>query len=321
MKFFTDRPKWKRIALAVICLAGLLAIAGGSFSAYTSHSFLRGVARNRDDEAVRFASNYMQNCATGTEPNSYPGKTVTFPENEGNGSLSLDLYIYNYASGNKDLVNTRDITYNLKIVFSGGKGTGYNVTPDKNFASTRTEIYTFQATMNGRVAREHKYTISFPKEDLNKLKITAVATPVDTSLSATNNQILAVVLAPCSESTTQTFVASGKFIDKSDSTNPSEYDGFNYEISISSGRSENATVTWSTDLVEIDMFFLKNLGKKDAEIKQILSDGKLVLTMDQAQGTGDYLIPFYIKDKSNEAWDKMTWDEMENVVSFSATQV
>ena len=44
---FTDRPKWKRTVLAVICLIGLLAVAGGSFAAYTSQAFQRGVAKQR----------------------------------------------------------------------------------------------------------------------------------------------------------------------------------------------------------------------------------------------------------------------------------
>ena len=44
---FTDRPKWKRTVLAVICLIGLLAVAGGSFAAYTSQAFQRGVAMKR----------------------------------------------------------------------------------------------------------------------------------------------------------------------------------------------------------------------------------------------------------------------------------
>lgn len=323
---FTDRPKWKRIILAVICLIGLLAAAGGSFAAYTSQAFQRGVARNRDTETIRFTSNYLQSCANGTNPSSYAGRTILFSDKQKTStSISIDLYVYNYANGNSGLVSQKDITYDLKVTFSGGNGDGnsYEVSESDSAVSSGTKdgetgantfSYTITGkTLRGRAANFHKYTIKFPGSDIDKLKITAVATPQN--VSVTNNQILAAVIAPCTGSETKTFKATGEFIDKT--ALPTEYFGFNYEISISSGRSEDATLTWKPAIVEIDKFFLEKLGKTDKEIPAILSSGKLTLTMDQAKGTGDYLIPFYIKDK-NEI--PASWPDMEKVITFEAHQ-
>ena len=39
--------------------------------------------------------------------------------------------------------------------------------------------------------------------------------------------------------------------------------------------------------------------------------------MDQTNGTGDYLIPFYIKDKTKIP---ATWLLMKNLITFSAEQ-
>lgn len=236
-----NTPKWKTIILAFICAIALLTLAGGTYAAYTSQAFQRGVARNRDTETVRFTSNYMQSCSSGTT--SYQGRTVLFSgTDKDRESLSVDLYVYNYANGNANLISQRDITYDLEISFSGGKESGYTVTPENGSKLSGSTKYTIQGqTLRGRAANYHKYTITFPGSDLDKLKITAVATPKN--VAVTNNQILGAVISPCTGSTTQTFSAKGEFIDTM--AVPTEYKGFNYEISISSGKA-TGTLTWVT---------------------------------------------------------------------------
>lgn len=311
---FTGRFKWKRIVLAVLCLSGLLAVARGSYAAYTSQAFQRGIARNRDNETVRFTSNYLQSCASGTEETAYAGKTVLFgaDEKKEENTLTIDLYIYNYVNGNANLISQKDITYNLTISFEEGKGQDYHV-KENNLEIQPGSDNTYEIngrTLTGRVANFHKYTLTFPGNDLDSLKIRAVATP--TNLSVTNNQILAAVIAPCTGSKTNDFRFEGKFTDESGEV--AQYDGFNYEISISTGKAE-AVLTWDADKLEIDQFFLKNLNKTTDEITAILESGTLTLEMDQDNGTGDYVIPFYKKGQMPSSWD-----EMKKLISFTATK-
>lgn len=315
----TDRPNWKRIIIAMLCLLGLLAMAGGSFAAYSSQAYQRGVARNRDTETVRFTSNYLQAYTNGTSSTNFTGRTIYF----GNGSdntantLQISLEVYNYANGNENLVSQRDITYDMTITFAGGAGTGYGVTCEGAKVEQSGATYTIkEQTLTGRKANFHRYTLTFPASDLDKLKITATAVPKNTSV--TNNQILAAVLVPCTGTSTNTFSYAGEFIDEAANTKPTEYNGFNYEISISSG-SATGTLTWNPEILEIDTFFLKDQGKTDDEIKQILNMAQptLQIMMDQSNGTGDYLIPFYIKDKSKIPDD---WETMKNYISFTAEQ-
>lgn len=324
---FTNRPKWKRIVLAVICMIGLLTIAGGSFAAYTSQDFQRGVARNRDNEAVRFTSNYLQSFAYSAEPDpkSYAGRTVLFSDTEKDKNLSIDIWVYNYA-GSTTLVNQKDITYNMTISFGEGNGTGYSVTTDtgKTVAQNGTTYTISGVTLPGITPTAHKYTVTFPGSDLDKLKITATAIPQN--MSVTNNQMLAAVIAPCTGSSTQTFSFEGKFTDTS--VAPNLYDGFNYEVSISSGKA-NATLTWDPSAVEIDKFFLQNLEKSETDIAAILKAGTLTFVMNQPEGTGDYLIPFYIKDRNkipanwNDTEDEngTTIEGMNKIISFNATEI
>lgn len=315
---FTDRLKWKRILLAVICLIGLLVAVTGSFAAYTSQAFQRGVARNRDNEAVRFTSNYLQNCTLDTQETGYIGRTVLFSEEQKTANeLKVDIKIYNYVNGNTNLVSQRDITYNLEIKLNNIKdGNSYTVKcGNEAVQNSGDDTYKFEnKTLPGRKANSHTYTVTFSGSDLDSLKITAVATP--TSSSATNGQKLAAVIAPGVGSTTQTFRAEGRFVDDT-SAEPTKYNGFNYEISISSGKA-NATLEWETDTLEIDRYFLKKLWKTEAEIKKILESGTVTFEMDQTRGTGDYLIPFYIRDKSNIPAD---WNTMNDKISFTAKQI
>lgn len=318
---FTDRAKWKIIILAFICSIALIAVAGGSYAAYTSQAYQRGVARNRDNENVRFTSNYLQSCANGTSETAYAGRTKLFSSDQvASEDLTVDIEIYNYANGNTSLVNQKDITYDLTITLSGGGGTGYTVTPSATDETGKNTYIFKNQTLTGRTANSKKYTITFPGSDLDKLKITATAIPIN--LSATNNQILAAVIAPCTGSTTQTFHAEGKYLDESSDTNPTQYDGFNYEITITSGKA-NATLSWKKDIVEIDKFFLQKIGKtSEGEIKKILESGTLTFKMNQTDGTGDYVIPFYIKNKTTiqgyTNWDKM---KNANVITFQADQI
>lgn len=311
----TDRPKWKRLIVAILCLVGLLAMAGGSFAAYSSQAYQRGVARNRDTETIRFTSNYLQSYAKETSNTSFTGRMVYFGDSQStpDATLEINLDVYNYANGNENLVSQRDITYDMKISFAGGGGTGYGVSCDGATVISLGTTYTIEnQTLIGRKANYHRYKITFPASDLDKVKITATAIPTDTSASITNNQMLAAVLTPCTGTSTNTFSYKGEFIDESESTNPKQYDGFNYEISISSGTA-TGTLTWDPDIVEIDSFFLTN--NHDEISKQ--TNGSLNITMDQTKGTGDYLISFYIKDKTKIPDN---WEAMKEYIKFSATQ-
>ena len=317
---FSDKPKWKRIIMAVMCLSGILAIAGGSFAAYTSQASQRGVARNSDKDAVCFASNFLQSCANGTAESAYATKMAYFSEEQkASEELPIDLDVFNHANGNENLVNQRDNKYTLRNKFDKGSGSGYKVMqsetevrPDEN------GIYELKnQTLTGRSASSHQYKLIFSGADLDKLRITVVAIPEN--FSVTNNQMLAAVIVPCVGDSTQSFGFDWQFI-KNDGTSPGNYAGFNCEIWITSGQA-SGTITWRNDIVEIDPFSLEKMGKtqNDIESNSDTNTSSLTIDMDQSAGTGDYLIPFYIKDLSKI--QNLSWEDMKKtVVLFEAKQ-
>lgn len=311
----SEKPNKKRTAVMGICLVGVLLLVIATYAAYTRQAYQRGTARNRDTEIVSFTSNYLQLYTTGTSGNAYVAKNIVYGTDEKKKeSVSFDIHVYNYANGNTSLVSQKDITYTMKIAFKNGAGKGYKVESDKTpITPDNNNVYEIKKTLIGRTANEDVFTVTFPGNDIDTLQITATAIPDKVAL--TNNQFLAATLVPCTTASKVTFRAEGIFLDKSEGT-PMQYDGFNYGISISSGAAD-AVLIWDPAVLEIDKFFIEKLDTQQLITKDDLANGKLEFKMDQSNGTGDFLISFYIKDKSKIPED---WSDMEKMIQFTATQ-
>lgn len=311
----SEKPNKKRTAVMGICLVGVLLLVIATYAAYTRQAYQRGTARNRETEIVSFTSNYLQLYTTGTSGNAYVAKNIVYGTDEKKKeSVSFDIHVYNYANGNTSLVSQKDITYTMKIAFKNGAGKGYKVESDKTpITPDNNNVYEIKKTLIGRTANEDVFTVTFPGNDIDTLQITATAIPDKVAL--TNNQFLAATLVPCTTASKVTFRAEGIFLDKSEGT-PMQYDGFNYGISISSGAAD-AVLIWDPAVLEIDKFFIEKLDTQQLITKNDLANGKLEFKMDQSNGTGDFLISFYIKDKSKIPED---WSDMEKMIQFTATQ-
>ena len=302
----SEKPNKKRTVVMGICLVGVLLLVIATYAAYTRQAYQRGTARNRDTEIVSFTSNYLQLYTTGTLGNAYVAKNIVYGTDEKEkGSVSFDIHVYNYANGNT--------TYTMRIEFKNGAGNGYKVESDTTSITLDSNVCEIKKTLIGRTANEDVFTVTFPGNEIDTLQITATAIPDKVAL--TNNQFLAATLVPCTTASKVTFRAEGIFLDKAEGE-PKQYDGFNYGISISSGAAD-AVLTWNPDVVEIDKFFVEKLEQKNLITSKDLTKGELIFTMDQSNGTGDFLISFYIKDKSKIPEN---WSDMEKMIQFTATQ-
>ena len=256
----------------------------------------------------------MQLYTTGTSGNAYVAKNIVYGTDEKKKeSVSFDIHVYNYANGNTSLVSQKDITYTMRIEFKNGAGKGYKVESDTTPITPVNNVYEIRKTLIGRTANEDVFTVTFPGNEIDTLQITATAIPDKAAL--TNNQFLAATLVPCTTASKVTFRAEGIFLDKAEGT-PDQYDGFNYGISISSGAAD-AVLTWNPDVVEIDKFFVEKLETQKLVTSKDLAKGELEFTMNQSNGTGDFLVSFYIKDKSQIPEN---WSDMEQMIQFTATQ-
>lgn len=313
----TEKPKLKTLWIALAVVVGLFAVTSGSYAAYNSQDVQRGVARNRDTDAIRFTSNYLKPSSSDSEEN-YPGKVIGFSKNTAaDTKLTIDIWVYNYVVGSNSQVNEKDITYNMSIQLKDGTGSSSDYivkdNEEKSLTADTNRTYRTKSTLVGRAARSHHYTVQIPGKDLDKIKIIAKAEPVNKSY--TGNKFLAAVIAPCTASTVQSFSCTGTFTD-SGNGKTADYDAFNYEVSISGGQA-NVTLEWNNKVVEIDPFFLKKIGKAKSDLKTNGNMTSLTYTMDQTKGTGDYLIPFYRRSNTLPA----DWANMKDVISVDGKQI
>lgn len=323
----TEKQTHKNLITVITSIVVCVILAAGvTFAAYTSQGHMRGVARNRDGESIRFASNYLKNCTTSAEKQGdYTGKVILYDDASKNESeILIDIYIYNYVAGNMKLVNENDITYDMTIRLSGGSKSDYTVRLEDTLLEKKAEEQELTygtpeegVTLSGRVAHTHHYTVTIAGEDLNKIRITAIAKP--RKMTATNNQLLAAVIMPCTESTVQKFTCKGSFADEGVGS-PKDYDAFNYEVVISSGRA-NVTISWKPDKVEIDPFFLQKLAnrEKDNTYKYNKEAGTLSFIMDYSAGAGDYMIPFYLTSEQKKL--PTTWTDMKEYISVEGQEI
>ena len=295
----TDRPKNKILLFAILTLIGLLAVIGTSLAAYTSQDAKRGVVRNRDNEVVRFASNYLQTVDSNvTEYNSYPQRIITYAKNVGsNTELTINIDVYNYVSGNLNLISEKDITYTMEIELKNTTENNQYQINDTKGVSFKEENVKFTANKVGKSS----YTVKIFGNDINKIQIVATATPNSGSLVATKNQKLAAVIVPSTVADDEKkFDYSGTFIDETDSNSPMDYDALNYEVYISSGEKA-VKLTWDTSLVEIDPYFLKKYN-------YTVENGTITFPKKNDADIKDYLIQFYWVNKNgakNKKWSEI----------------
>ena len=330
----TDRPKQKTVlmvAAAVVCLA--LAI-GGSFAAYMSQSYQKGVVSNRDKDTIRFTSNYLQLASSDASEADYADKVIKYDKDKvGSDKISIDIYIYNYVFGNTSLINENDIVYDMSIKFvNGGEGSIYTAcrktdAGDVSLEKTENGQYTTGdagVRLVGRKPQADHYVVEIPGADLDKVKIIAVAKPRNTAY--TGNQKLAVVISPGVESVMEEFSCKGTFLDMDSNLDANTYDAFNYEVTISSGKGK-VTLTWDAGRLEIDKFFIDKIAARDDSYnlpsgeKYVYDkeNGSLTFVMNQAEGAGDYVIPFY--RKSDKTTLPTGWTAMKEYIKVKGEEI
>lgn len=294
-------------------------MAGGTLSAYTNQASQRGVARNQNNEIVMFSSNYLELYANSTDEKAYIQKKISVADsvNEGD-TYRIEIMVCNYANGNSKLFSQSDITYNVQI-----KASGTGSEKCKVIYNNKEQAITDQGTsfenqvLTGRISSNHTYVIEIPAEAVDKVKITVKAEPDAKSASITKNQILAAVLVPCTGDATNTFHYEGKFTDAEAGGLPAEYDGFNYQISVSGGAA-GATLSWNSDILEIDKYFLDKKSLTPTQLQDQKGWKTISFPMDPLNESGDYLIPFYIRDKNSIS--NYNWNDMNKQITFTAIQ-
>ena len=215
---------------------------------------------------------------------------------------------------NDNLVSESDITFDLNIQLKDyDRSTQYYL---NDMQITDGQITISGITLAGRKSKQVQYVMRFTGKDLDKLTIVAEAIPSGSS------KILAACICPCTNSVVNDFSYQGTFM-KPDVSRLNELYGFNYEISISTGRAR-VTLQWDKNVLAIDKHFLEKLNNRgeNLEIEELgyifdNVNNSITFMMDQVLGEDDYVVLFYpIIDLTDKEWN-----DIENAVNFSAVEI
>ena len=271
---------WKKITkwniwILVVLIAMVLLAAWGTFAAYVSRSYVKGVAAT-PKQGFSLSSDYLSAVSKTANKDTYPDRKILLTE-KGETDSSPYTFTFSITNSADGSVSTKRIQYYLKM--SGlpvGATVSYGENPITDHVSS--EAGYEAPVMNAYTRVTHTYTISIPKEKMaSAADIIVTATPDKDS--DTSGFILAGRLQPSVIGTVASFSYSGRFLDTG---NVADYAAFNYQISVSNAAgNKTMKLTWNNNLVEIDPLFLNGQS----------NNGEIILTMNDTNSS--YLIQFY----------------------------
>ncbi|MDY4834214.1 MAG: hypothetical protein SO181_03575 [Frisingicoccus sp.] len=296
----------KKLWILGSCILLIFVSILGTWAAYTSRSFVKGVATT-PKQGLGLSSDYLVVVAQSAIEDKYAVRKILLDEKSEDDATpyTFTFYIQNSSDGS---VNEKSMQYTLTVA-----GLPANATIERD----ETDI-TVKATGQGATAplmpaytkTTHFYKVSIPKEEIkNVQEIVIKAIPDEDSDSSGN--MLAAKFQPSVAGVVAGFSYSGVFIDATTSNKPSDFAAFNYEVMVFNATEPHQMVlTWNTRYVEIDPLFLDKIGVESG------NSGTLEFQMDAEHNS--YLIRFYRLDGKDTTSDwQSSWENLKNIITFT----
>lgn len=300
----------KRLWILVSCIVLILCTAFGTMAAYTSRSFVKGVATT-PKQGLGLSSDYLV-VAAKSAPNSVLAVRKILLEEKGeedDSPYTFTFYVQNSSDGS---VNKLSILYTLSVT---GLPDGAIVQRDGEDITQAAKSSTGAEAplMPAYTKRTHYYTIRIPKEVIEEAsELTVKAIPDEESDSSGN--MIAAVFQPSVAGVIAGFSYRGVFVDETTQNKPSDYAAFNYEILVfNATESYRMVLTWDTQYVEIDPLFLSEIG--DPSVDENDTIYSVEFPMDAVHD--HYLVQFYRLVGQDETADwQSSWEKMKKIIMF-----
>ena len=295
--------------LPVLLLVFSLAVAG-SFAAYVNYNSAKKVVATGETTKVFFSSNYLY--PVNQSETSYRLRRILPTMTADGTGYTFTVQICNYVYGNREQVNEKDITYHLIVSLWAADGgelpeNSGSVTVNQTEIGNTGQLTTEYTTLPGKQAQMVSYTIFIPKKLRDTIRIEIVAEPDNASYAAVGNQKLAVILTIAEQKMVNTW--TGRFIDDQQ-TDPWKYDGLNYEIS-GTGKG-TITLTWSSSVLQISPWFLKDVNARD------IGAGTCTFDVGGENQPDAYQLQFYKAEKNS--FSGKSWEDLSGAVTVSFTE-
>jgi len=279
------KNKLNRFSLICFVLSAILALSAVSLAAYTSLSSVKRVVTVKGTEPL-FSSNILLSYSDESELQT---RIVSFAENTEKRLVDID--VANHIQGDVTKYDNFDINYIMRIELvdiSGNRITNEGIYSKYLVDGTAMaeNPYVKEGTLAGNTASKDTYSVEIPAQYMSmyRLKVTA---------ETKDNRYLPIgrIVATSTEVFTPHW--TGKFLDteRAAVNNNEELGIINYQIT--GHIEEKCTLSWDSGKVEIDPWFLDDMGLSESDIVTS-GDRKSVELILGQEGTPDqYDIKFY----------------------------
>lgn len=264
-----------KIGKIKITVSGLIALllvfsilAGTAYAAYIAYTNKKRTVSTWNDSDFFFTSNYMESVDYSSDPDVYPVVTVS----KGNTETVITVLVCNYNRMNPVNHADSDIHYDFSVTLCdetkapSSKTITYSDFSIKCGSAAAETMSSNAFSKSGQVLSKsgnscNTYVITFPNSYDDYLMIEAVPT----SSSEAEGRKLGSFITSSELNRTKAQNWEGRLTGL-DSYASGDVDGFNFEIS-GSGAS-TYVLTWDTDHVEINEWFISDYG-----ISSVTEDG------------------------------------------------
>ena len=291
----------------------MLILVSGTFAAYTSRSFVKGVATT-PKQSLGLSSDYLVVVSQNATSDKYAVRKIILDKksDDDDTPYSFSFYIQNSSEGT---VSDKSMKYSL---FVEGISEGVTITrgeEDITVDSQSTEG-SLAPLMPAYTKTTHFYQVKIPKELISGVSEIIIKAIPDVDSDSSGN-MLAAKVQPSIAGIVAGFSYNGIFIDETNTNKPSDFAAFNFEVSVFNATEDhNMIVRWNKNYVEIDPLFLNKIGKM-AEDDLIDNNYRYVEFMMGAENS-EYLIRFYrLSEQDRESEWQSSWSNLKSNISFS----
>lgn len=293
-------------------LACMFLLIAGSLAAYTSLSNAKRTISTVGSKQL-FSSNIL--LEYDKEKNDIQGKSLSFSTD---GSIVFKVSVCNYAQGDAGKYASENITY--KISFSlidqnGNTVTDQNVLSkykwgDKSFSALK-EV---DGTLKGGTESKNIYSVTVPAADMKKYKIRITAVP-DNNRYKPLGRILYFSEDIASSEWRISYL--------SDELKQNAYDLGCIHIKLTGSEYARLTLTWDSEHVQIDPWFLENIKKDENASATVGADNKsLTFKAGGDTGKNQYNIAFYrTRPVHGDDSNAETWNDIKSYISLSSEKL
>ena len=307
------RGKTNLLIIINCSLACIFLLIAGSLAAYTSLSNAKRTISTVGSKQL-FSSNLL--LAYGKE-NEIQGKSMSF-STDGNNIFKVS--VCNYAQGDAGKYASEDIIYNINVSLLDRNGV--TVTDPSILSQYKWDNISFSAltqpvsgTLAGGKESKNSYSVTVPAADMQKYKIRITASPRDNNRYKALGRILYFSEDIASSEWRISYL--------SDEQNQEAYELGGIHVKLTGSEYATLTLTWDTDHVQIDPWFLEDIKNDENASASVGTDNKsLTFTAGGDTGKNRYDIVFYrTKPVHGDDSKKETWADIEDYIRLSSEKL